>query len=74
MAAILLIDDDAPTRVALHRALERAGHTVLKACNGRAGLRLYRLEPTDLVITDILMPERNGLETITALRRELAFR
>jgi YesN/AraC family two-component response regulator len=47
-----------------------AGHTVIETCNGREGLRLYRREPAEIVITDIFMPEQEGLETITALRRE----
>jgi DNA-binding NtrC family response regulator len=42
MARILIIDDDDYTRAALRRALERASHTVIEACNGREGLRLYR--------------------------------
>jgi CheY-like chemotaxis protein len=54
----------------MSRALQRAGHTVVEADGGRAGIQLYREQGADLVITDIFMPERDGLETIRALRRE----
>lgn len=70
MARILIIDDDDNVRGLLRRILEREGHAVLEAANGREGLRLYRIAPTEIVITDILMPEQNGLETIMALRKE----
>ena len=70
MARILLIEDDADSRTTLRRVLERAGHTVFEAANGQEGIERYRTTPTELVITDILMPERKGLETIMALRRE----
>lgn len=43
---------------------------MLEAANGHEGLRLYRSAPAEIVITDILMPEKNGLETIMALRQE----
>lgn len=69
MARILLIDDDALTRNVLRQMLERAGHEVVETCHGREGLRRYRDMPADLVITDILMPEQEGLETIRELRR-----
>ena len=68
--ARILIEDDADSRIALRRILERAGHTVLEATDGQEGIERYRTTPTELVITDILMPEREGLETIMALRRE----
>ena len=49
--------------------LERAGHEVTEAPNGRLGLAVYRERPADLVITDILMPEMNGLDLILELTR-----
>jgi two-component system chemotaxis response regulator CheY len=70
MTAILLIDADGHALAALRRTLERAGYTVLEAYNGREGLQRYRTAPTEVVITDILMPEQDGLETIRALRRQ----
>lgn len=71
MAQILVIADDAHVRLVLRQVLERAGYTVREAANGREGLQRYRTTPTELVMTDILMPEQEGLETIPALRREL---
>jgi CheY-like chemotaxis protein len=49
--------------------LERAGHVVEEAADGAIGMACYRRAPADLVITDILMPRMEGLETIMALRR-----
>ena len=70
MASILIVDDDAPIRVLLRRILEEDGHQIREAANGQIGLALYREEPADLVITDILMPERDGMEVTLALTRE----
>ena len=70
MATILIIDDQESIRALLRTTLEAAGHKVVEAANGRVGLDLYRLKPTDLVITDILMPELNGLDLILALTRQ----
>jgi two-component system response regulator (stage 0 sporulation protein F) len=50
--------------------LEAAGYEVTEAANGRQGLELYRLRPTALVITDILMPELSGLDMLLELTRE----
>jgi two-component system response regulator (stage 0 sporulation protein F) len=70
MATILIIDDEEPMRALLRTTLEAAGHTVVEAPNGRVGLDLYRLKPTDLIITDIGMPELNGLDMMLALTRQ----
>jgi two-component system response regulator (stage 0 sporulation protein F) len=70
MATILIIDDEEPIRALLRTALETAGHEVMGAPNGCIGLALYRRRPPDLVITDILMPELNGLELLLQLTRE----
>jgi two-component system response regulator (stage 0 sporulation protein F) len=70
MANILVIDDQDSIRALLRTMLEAAGHEVIEASNGRIGLELYRQRPTDLVITDILMPELNGLDMIVELTRE----
>src|ERR1051326_7755442 len=70
MARILVIDDDRKLRDVISRALERAGHNVFEADDGDAGVRLYREHGADVIITDIFMPERDGLETIQQLRRE----
>jgi YesN/AraC family two-component response regulator len=69
MAMILVIDDHAAVRTLLRTVLENAGHEVMEAPNGRLGLALYRGKPADLVITDILMPEMNGLDMILELTR-----
>lgn len=70
MATILIVDDDAPTRALLRDTLEEDGHQVREAFNGQTGLLLYREAPADLVITDILMPERDGIEVTLALTQE----
>ena len=70
MAEILIIDDDEMMRLTLRNMLDRAGHSVRDAANGNEGEAMWREQWPDLVITDLLMPEREGLETITALRQE----
>src|SRR6267378_235004 len=70
MATILIIDDEEIIRVLLRSALEAEGYEVTEAANGRQGLDLYRQRPTDLVITDIVMPELNGLDMLLELTRE----
>lgn len=70
MARILVIDDDGHVRNAVRRALEVAGHTVIDTPNGDTGLGLLRDQPADLLITDIFMPDRDGLEIIRHVRRE----
>jgi CheY-like chemotaxis protein len=69
MATILVIDDQEPIRTLLRTALEGAGHVVLDAPNGRLGLDLYQKHVADLVITDIDMPEMNGLEMMLELTK-----
>ena len=70
MASILIIDDEEIIRALLRSVLEAAGYEVTEAANGRIGLELYRQNPMDLVITDILMPELNGLDMLLELTRE----
>jgi CheY-like chemotaxis protein len=67
---ILVIDDEAAIRQLVRRILERAGHSVIEAPNGRKGISLLRERQVDLVITDILMPEVEGIETILEIRRQ----
>ena len=69
MAKILVIDDQEGIRAALRAMLEGIGHEVSEATNGREGLASYRAHPADLVITDIVMPEMNGLDLILELTR-----
>ena len=70
MATILIIDDEEIIRVLLRSALQAEGYEVTEAVNGRQGLALYRRRPVDLVITDIVMPELNGLDMLLELTRE----
>jgi len=72
VASILIIDDDASVRRMLRLALERDGHAVVEARNGAEGVLLYRTAAADLVITDLFMPEQDGIETIQQLREEFA--
>jgi CheY-like chemotaxis protein len=69
MALVLVIDDDPQMRSTLRRILLSAGHVVSEASNGREGLALFQSRPPDVVITDIIMPEKEGIETIIEMRR-----
>lgn len=68
MGRILVIDDEPPIRQLVRRSLEPRGHEVLEAGDGEAGIRLFRDSPVDLVVTDLIMPEKEGIETILELR------
>jgi DNA-binding NtrC family response regulator len=70
MARILLIEDDIQLQKLLYRMLEREGHDVRQACNGEQGINWFHETPADLVITDIIMPEKTGLDVITELKRD----
>jgi CheY-like chemotaxis protein len=70
MARILLIDDDDSVRTMLRQTLTHFGHTVIEARNGKEGLNLFPGARADLVITDIVMPEKEGLEVLMELRQE----
>jgi CheY-like chemotaxis protein/two-component sensor histidine kinase len=65
--SILVVDDDPGIRQLLHQLLGRAGYTVAIAENGRQAIEQVKAQPVDLVITDLYMPEREGLETIREL-------
>lgn len=67
---ILVIDDDDQFRLMLRRVLEKEGYDVFEATNGKEGINAFRRLQTDLVITDIIMPEVEGVETIISLRKE----
>jgi CheY-like chemotaxis protein len=69
MAQILIIDDDKLFGTMLCDQLAAAGYQVVVAFNGVQGLKLYQQRQPDLVITDIIMPEMDGIETIMELRR-----
>lgn len=65
--AILVIDDDETLALAVKLMLEAEGYSVTLADDGDMGLRALDQQPFDLVITDIIMPEREGLETILTI-------
>ena len=69
MARILVIDDDDTVRLSMRLALEDADHQVEEAADGLEGMNLFRINPVDLVITDIFMPEKEGLETIDEIKQ-----
>lgn len=70
MAKIYVFDDEPSILLMLKKMLEKAGHEVDTALNGREGMELINKDLPDLLITDIFMPEREGLETIFELRRK----
>ena len=70
MAKILIIDDDVGMRRTASRILRRGGHKVVEAGDGVEGLCIFRTELPDIVVSDIVMPKKEGIETILELRRE----
>ena len=70
MGQILIVDDDQMDRVLIRSVLEPLGHTLVYAADGQAGIELCRETDFDLVVTDLAMPELNGLRLIKALREE----
>lgn len=70
MARILVIDDDDQVRNMVRQMLERDRHDVIVAEDGSVGVRRFREDPVDLVITNILMPEKEGLATIRELKAD----
>lgn len=71
MQRILIIDDEPHILLMLKKMLERTGYEIDLASNGKEGLDLFTRKPSDLVITDIIMPEKEGLETIREMKRML---
>jgi CheY-like chemotaxis protein len=67
-ATVLVVDDDVVTRTAIAALLEDQGLTVLTAGDGREAMAIFAAEPAQLVITDIFMPNMDGIELIIALR------
>jgi DNA-binding response OmpR family regulator len=68
MANIYVFDDEPSILLMIKKMLEKAGHSVDIALNGREGMDLFKKSMPDLLITDIIMPEKEGLETIFELR------
>lgn len=69
MAQILLVDDDEMVCETIKQRLEREGHDVTTALNGNEALTKFAQTQPDLVITDVIMPEREGIETLLALKK-----
>ena len=70
MSSVLIIDDYEPVRKLIRQALEGAGHTVVEASSSHEGLRVFRETPTDVILTDSLMPYEDTLQTTQKLRSE----
>ncbi len=70
MARILIVDDDTSVRATMRKFLMAEGHEVVEAPNGTVALRAYREHPADLVITDIFMPQTDGIEATIRLHEE----
>ncbi len=69
MAHILIIDDDELIRITLHNILERAGYETTLATNGQDGLTKFKARPADLIILDMILPEKGGIEVFTEFRQ-----
>ncbi len=70
MADVVVIDDDDQLRAMMRQMLERVGHTVREAADGVVGLDVVRQSHCDLVVTNIFMPRRDGLEFLHVLHRD----
>ena len=70
MARILIIDDEPQIRSMLKLMLEREGYEVVEAPDGVEGIKVYRQNPADLIITDLIMPNKDGIGMIIELKKE----
>jgi len=70
MARILVMDDEHSIRTSLNRLLTQHGYEVVVSPDGRDGMKLFRKNPADLVITDLLMPHKSGFEVILELQED----
>ena len=69
MALIMIVDDDPHIQLALRQIVETVGHRVIEASNGQEAIELFEEFHPDLVITDVFMPQTDGIETIRAIRQ-----
>jgi CheY-like chemotaxis protein len=69
MKRILVIDDEPSIQILLKKMIERGGFDVLTASDGKQGMALVHTHPVDLVVTDLIMPEKEGIEVIMELRK-----
>jgi CheY-like chemotaxis protein len=70
MPTVLVVGDEGGLRAVMRRVLEGRGYHVVEAADGNQALALFRRERPDLVISDIIMPDRDGIETIAAMKAE----
>lgn len=70
MKTILVIDDERQIRIMLRKMLENEGYHILDASDGNEAINIYKENEIDLVITDLIMPEKEGLETIFELKQK----
>jgi DNA-binding response OmpR family regulator len=70
MAKVLIIDDDAAMRRMMSRVLTDARHQVIEASDGLDGVRKFRAEAPEIIVTDIVMPEQEGIQTIREIRAD----
>lgn len=70
MPRILVIDDDELMHIALNKVLGDAGYEVINAYDGTQGLAMFKDNPADLIITDIIMPGPSGIEVIEKFKRD----
>jgi len=73
MASIMVVDDEKQTRNMLRQMLERANYEVMEAENGYEAIQTFRKHPADLIIMDLIMPRKEGIETIIEMRTEFPY-
>jgi Response regulator containing CheY-like receiver, AAA-type ATPase, and DNA-binding domains len=66
---VLIVDDEEMVRLTLCQLLEREGHKIVTAVNGAEALAMLAVTDVDLVVTDMIMPDKDGVETIIAIRK-----
>jgi CheY-like chemotaxis protein len=69
----MIVDDEKQTRTMLRQMLERADYNVTEAGNGYEALQVFRKHPADLIIMDLIMPRKEGIETIIEMRSEFPY-
>jgi len=67
---VLIIDDEVQFRTMLRKFLQGSGYEVVEAANGKEGVKLFFEKPADMVISDIIMPEKEGIETVMEIKRQ----
>jgi len=70
MESILIIDDEPQIRSMIRLILERAGYSAMEAADGVEGIRRFRENPVNLIITDLIMPNKDGIGMIIELKKE----